>query len=137
VQFVLAELDAQLYGGENEFSNAGLLEVSGAVAGLIEETIHGDEGFARSEIRRWERAICWKAVVQAEGDEQRLTGDVKVGEPASFQDHVGVVRRRAEILTGPEGGLRGRRRPGACPTNSPGLQTALHLQIRESFSYER
>jgi hypothetical protein len=55
--------------------------------------------------------------VQAEGDEQRPADDIEMREPASSQLHVWIVRPALRDSPGFGSGLRGRRRPRACPTN--------------------
>jgi hypothetical protein len=55
--------------------------------------------------------------VQAEGDEQRLADEIEMREPASSQLHVWIVRPALRDSPGFGSGLRGRRRPRACPTN--------------------
>jgi hypothetical protein len=57
-----------------------------------EPALHRDEGFAGSRIRGRKGALCRKTVVQAEGDEQRLAGDIEMREPGSSQGHDWIVR---------------------------------------------
>ena len=84
VHLIMLQTGAVFDRGDHQLSDSWLSEKGGAEAGLVEQPVHGDEGFARGEIRGWKRAIVGKTSVQAERDEQRLADDIDVRESAPF-----------------------------------------------------
>ena len=105
VQLEVPDFRSILDRSRDELRNGRLSEKGGAAASVIEPAVHGDEGFAGSRIRGRKGALCRKTVVPAEGDEQRLAEDIWIARPA------------LRGFPGLGSGLRGRRRPRACPTN--------------------
>jgi hypothetical protein len=116
VQLVMSNFDAVFHRSKNQLSNARLSEEGRATPGLIEQPVHRDERLAGGQIGGRKGAILGKTAMQPEGDEQGLAEDVEMREPAPFQYHTWIVRQAFPDSPGP-GGLGGRRRPRACPTN--------------------
>ena len=91
VHLVVPDLDSVLDGGQDQLSNRRLSEKHGATPGFVQQSVHGDERFAGSQILRRKSAICRQTVVQAEGDEQRLANHIEMRKPALFENHISVV----------------------------------------------
>jgi hypothetical protein len=69
VRLLMPQFGSVFDRGKNQLSNGWLSEKGGAGAGLIEQPVHCEEGFARSQIRGRKGAIGRKTAVQAERNE--------------------------------------------------------------------
>src|SRR6476660_753162 len=76
---------------QNQLSNSVLPEEGGSAAGLIQEAVHREKGFAGRQIRGRKGTGCRKAIAQTKGNEQRLAGRVPMRQPASLHYHDSVV----------------------------------------------
>ena len=92
VQLEVPDFRSILDRSQDRLRHGRLSEKGGAAASVIEQAVHGDEGFAGSRIGGRKGALCRKTVVPAEGDEQRLADDIEMREPASSQLRVWIVR---------------------------------------------
>ena len=52
--------------------NLGHAQIHGTSAGVVQEAVHGKEGFAGSEVFGWEDAVGRERAFQAEGHEERV-----------------------------------------------------------------
>ena len=78
VQFIVPDAGAMLNGSRHLAGNRCLSEECGAAPNLVEKAIHGGERLAGSGGLAREDAVRWKAVMQAERDEQRLAYDIQM-----------------------------------------------------------
>ena len=62
VHLVMPNLGAVFDRSPNQLSNSRLAEEGRAALGLIEQAVHGDEGFPGGQIRGWKRALWRKTV---------------------------------------------------------------------------
>jgi YVTN family beta-propeller protein len=88
----MANCNAVLNGFEDQLRDCGLPEKHRSAAGLVEQTIHSDEGLTGSQICGRKGAVCGKRVVKAKRDEQRLADDIQVRKSALIENHISVVR---------------------------------------------
>src|ERR1039458_880018 len=96
VHLVVPGFCAVLDGSQDQLSNVRLPEKHRPAPGLIEQPVHGDERFAGGQVRGRKSTIAGKTVVQAEGDEQRLAGDMEMWESALSENHIRIVRLACE-----------------------------------------
>jgi hypothetical protein len=84
---------------------------------FIQQAIHGQKSFTRTDASGRKRAIGWKTISQTESDKLRLADYVHMGKPPAGHGHTWLVEP-GEQDSHNRGGLGGRRRPRVCPTQS-------------------
>jgi len=111
VQVVVTNLGAVIERGKDYIGDGWLPEERRARTGLLKQAIHRNKGFATGHVAGGKSAMGGKAAVQAEGDEDGVTGGLDVWESAA--SHNRVVS--ASLKHSP-GGLGARRSLRGCPT---------------------
>jgi hypothetical protein len=69
---IVSESDAMVDRSQDESRNGRLSHQSGAVSGLIQQTVHRHERVTGGEIRGRKRPVPCERAVQSESDEKRL-----------------------------------------------------------------
>ena len=111
MQLVLSEFGAPIDRIEDSLGNDGLPEESGTAASFIQQAIHGQKSFTRTDASDRKRAIGWKTISQTEGNKLRFADHVHMGKPPAGHGHTWLVEPGAQD-SHDRGGLGGRRRPG-------------------------
>jgi hypothetical protein len=99
MQLVLSEFGAPIDRIEDNLGNDGLPEEGGTAASFIQQAIHGQKSFTRTDAsgRKW--AIGWKTISQTERDKLRLADYVHMGKPPAGHGHTWLAEDRRKILT--------------------------------------
>src|SRR5579863_2403733 len=69
-----------------------LAQIESAIAGLIEQSIHGRKGLSGAERVRWEKPMRRKTVVKTPSQEYRTVRRINMRKPTSVELHTGLVR---------------------------------------------
>ncbi len=117
VQVIMPQCHARTERGEERPRDHRFAEESWATAPLVEQAIHRRKCTARGHGGRGKTPISRETILQTKSDELRLANNIEMRESTSSDGHIFWWPGSVEVLRGGAGGLRGRRRPGACPTH--------------------
>ena len=84
---------------DKHFGYFRLVEEDRTVPGVIQQSIHDCESFARCQPDVWEGAVDWETTVQTEGHEHSLADDVEMRKAAVVPAHIGVSGGRESIVS--------------------------------------